>query len=73
MTDEAIDPRILREAAAWLVRAQDRPLDGTQRAAFDAWRARSAAHQRAWRRAERLARQLEPLRRTPAATGASGR
>lgn len=73
MTDGAIDPRILREAAAWLVRTQDGPLDGRQRAAFDAWRTRSAAHQRAWRRAERLADQLEPLRRGPAATGVGGR
>ncbi|AMG88252.1 FecR/PupR family sigma factor regulator [Bordetella bronchiseptica] len=73
MTDGAIDPSILREAAAWLARAQDGPLDSRQQAAFEAWRVRSAMHQRAWRRAERLAGQLESLRPGPGATDARGR
>ena len=40
----AIDPAILKEAAGWLVRFQSEALSASDRAAFDGWRGRSAAH-----------------------------
>lgn len=50
--EDDIDPRLLREAADWLVRQQTEPGDAGWRAEFDHWRTRSAAHAAAWRRAE---------------------
>ncbi|MBR8652962.1 FecR family protein [Achromobacter sp. Marseille-Q0513] len=47
-------PRILEEAASWLLQMQDGPLPPARQAEFERWRARSAEHQRAWQRAERL-------------------
>ncbi|MEN4921674.1 FecR domain-containing protein [Achromobacter spanius] len=52
----AIDPAILKEAAGWLVRFQSEALSASDRAAFDGWRGRSAAHEAAWRRAEEMLR-----------------
>lgn len=52
----AIDPAILKEAAGWLVRLQSETLTVADRAAFDRWRARSAAHEAAWQRAEAMLR-----------------
>jgi len=52
----AIDPAILREAAGWLVRFQSESLSVSDRADFDLWRARSAAHEAAWARAEAMLR-----------------
>lgn len=52
--EESIDPRILREAAVWLMRLQSGAFDGEDRARLAAWRNRNSEHERAWLRAERL-------------------
>lgn len=49
-----ISTRVLEEAASWLLAMQDGPLNPDRQDEFDRWRARSADHQRAWKRAERL-------------------
>ena len=51
-----IDPAILEEAAGWLVRFQSETLSAADRAAFDRWLARSAAHGAAWQRVEDMLR-----------------
>lgn len=51
-----IDPAILEEAAGWLVRVQSEPLSAADRAAFDRWRERSAAHAAAWQRVQDMLR-----------------
>ena len=51
-----IDPAILEEAAGWLVRFQSETLSAADRAAFDRWLNRSAAHGAAWQRAEDMLR-----------------
>lgn len=57
----SIDPCILEEAADWLVQMSAGELSPAQRSACEQWRARSAEHQRAWRRAERLIGRLDVL------------
>lgn len=42
------------EAAAWKIRLNEEPHDGTVREEFAAWRALDARHDRAWRRMERV-------------------
>lgn len=49
-----ISARVLEEAASWLQQMQDGPLAPARQQEFERWRARSADHQRAWKRAERL-------------------
>lgn len=45
---------ILHEAAVWLARLADGELDAQEWESLRAWRARSAAHERAWQQAELL-------------------
>lgn len=54
--DSAIDPVILEQAAGWLVRFQSETLSAADRADFDRWRTRSAAHGAAWTRVEAMLR-----------------
>lgn len=49
-----IDPRILEEAADWLVRLNDDGAGSNDRIACERWRQRSPEHARAWARAELL-------------------
>lgn len=51
---ETIAPRLLDEAADWLVRLHDSACTDADRAACAQWQRRSPAHARAWARAERL-------------------
>nr|WP_315593149.1 FecR family protein [uncultured Cupriavidus sp.] len=62
MTHEAgIDPRILDEAANWLMRLHATNASAEDRAACARWQAQSASHAQAWVRAERLMSMLGTL------------
>nr|WP_175142690.1 FecR domain-containing protein [Achromobacter dolens] len=50
------DTAVLEEAAGWLVRFQSETLSAADRAAFERWRGRSAAHAAAWARLEDMLR-----------------
>lgn len=63
----APDPVLLEEAAGWLVRFQSETLSASDRAAFERWRGRSAAHAAAWRRVEDM---LRSFGQVPPALGA---
>lgn len=52
----APDAAVLEEAAGWLVRFQSETLSAADRAAFERWRGRSAAHAAAWARVEDMLR-----------------
>lgn len=52
----APDAAVLEEAAGWLVRFQSETLSAADRAAFERWRGRSAAHAAAWVRVEDMLR-----------------
>lgn len=52
----APDSAVLEEAAGWLVRFQSETLSAADRAAFERWRGRSAAHAAAWTRVEDMLR-----------------
>lgn len=77
MNDVPLSPRILEEAATWLLLMQEAPLAPTQQTEFERWRVRSSDHQRAWRRAERLLARMgglppalaKPALQRPAQTG----
>lgn len=56
-----IDPRILEEAADWLVRLHDSAASERDWQACALWRARSSEHARAWAQAERLLGKLGSL------------
>ncbi|MDF3862962.1 FecR domain-containing protein [Pseudomonas denitrificans (nom. rej.)] len=62
MREQPLDPGILGEAADWLVRLNEQPASNADLQAIEQWRARSAQHAEAWRRAEALLglRQLPP-------------
>lgn len=62
MREQTLDPGILGEAADWLVRLTEQPASSADLQAIEQWRARSAQHAEAWRRAEALLglRQLPP-------------
>lgn len=47
-----MDPRLLGEAADWLMRLQSGKNTAEQRRVFEQWRTQSAAHAAAWQRAE---------------------
>ncbi|MGB3436271.1 FecR/PupR family sigma factor regulator, partial [Achromobacter sp.] len=50
----ALDDSILDQAAEWLVVMHAGAVSAEDRRAWMNWRARSAAHEQAWLRAERL-------------------
>ncbi len=56
---------ILEEAAEWMMRFREGPLDLREAAALEAWKARSPEHRQAWSRARKLLRGLDTL--SPAA------
>lgn len=58
---EAIAPRILDEAAAWLVQLHASQVTDQERAAWQQWRQSSAQHASAWQRAELLMNKLGSL------------
>lgn len=53
-----ISPVIIKEAAAWLSRMQEKPLSEAEWQALDIWRSQSSQHQDAWKKAELLAQKL---------------
>ncbi|MEG0632164.1 MAG: FecR family protein [Pseudomonas sp.] len=53
-SDAAIAQTVLKEAASWLLLMQEGPLSAARQDEFERWRAQSADHQRAWKRAELL-------------------
>ncbi|KES21198.1 MULTISPECIES: FecR domain-containing protein [Pseudomonas] len=65
MHEQTLDPRILGEAADWLVRLGERPASAADLRAIEQsieqWRGRSAQHAEAWRRAESLLGGLQQL------------
>lgn len=63
MAQDAMDARILDEAADWLVRWHDQGMTAAEHADLERWCARSAAHRQAWARAERLMGRLGDLPR----------
>ncbi|KCB31979.1 sigma factor regulatory protein, FecR/PupR family [Bordetella hinzii CA90 BAL1384] len=52
--DAAIDRHVAREAARWLMHLASGQASAEDTAACDRWRARSAMHEQAWQRAQRL-------------------
>lgn len=54
VTQPAIAPHVLEQAAEWLVRLHDADATDDDRAACARWRASDPEHARAWERAERL-------------------
>lgn len=60
-TNTAIDPRILDQAADWLMRLQDSHLTEAERAAFDTWKQDNPEHLRAWHLAESLLSKLDDV------------
>ncbi len=56
-----IEPRILEEAADWLMQMAAGALTDAQRDACEQWRVRSPEHERAWQRAQRLIHRLDGL------------
>lgn len=58
--DDVIDPALLNEAAAWMVRLREDDGDALAEE-IECWRARSPAHSAAWRRAETLLRTFERI------------
>ena len=56
-----IDPRIIREAAHWLMRLHESDMDDVERQAWHRWRAQSAEHQRAWERADAFSRKFDGI------------
>jgi transmembrane sensor len=54
MSAAPIDPRILDEAAEWLLQLSADSISDVERATFERWRRRSSEHARAWARAESL-------------------
>lgn len=63
MAQDAMDARLLDEAADWLVRWHDQGMTATEYADFERWRARSPAHRQAWSKAELLMGRLGDLPR----------
>ena len=55
------DPTLLGEAADWLITLHYEQPSAAQRAAFERWRAQSAAHGAAWLRAESMLRAFAQL------------
>lgn len=66
-SSKPIDP-LIQKATDWLQRLEASPHDATLRGAAERWRAESAEHARAWKRAERTWRLLE---RIPLSVGQS--
>jgi len=53
-SDGAPSRVVVDEAAAWLVKAEERPLTPAEQAELEAWRGQSHQHERAWQAAIRL-------------------
>lgn len=58
MPGPTLDPAVIRQAAQWLVRLHADPVAAQDHAACARWRAANPAHEQAWQKAERLARQF---------------
>jgi transmembrane sensor len=54
----ALDPAVIHAAAQWLVRLHSGKAGAADQAACARWRAEHPAHEQAWQKAERLARQF---------------
>ncbi|TCV66009.1 FecR domain-containing protein [Pseudomonas fluorescens] len=58
-----LDPKVLEEAAEWLMRLSESDLSDTERAEWECWRASSPERGRAWSRAQLLQSKLGGLPR----------
>lgn len=67
-TNAPIRPEVLHQAAEWLIRLQDEPVNEADRNAWRRWLSTSDEHGRAWQRAEQLTRLLDEV---PEAVGAT--
>lgn len=63
---DGIDPKLLREAADWLMQLQSGKNTAEHRRVFEQWRTQSAAHAAAWQRAETV---LSTFGQVPARIG----
>ncbi|MBC3384175.1 FecR domain-containing protein [Pseudomonas sp. SWRI179] len=59
-----LDPKVLEEAAEWLMRLSERDLSDSERAEWECWRASSPERGRAWSRAQVLQGKLGGLPRS---------
>ena len=59
-----LDPKVLEEAAEWLMRLSERDLSDTERAEWECWRVSSPERGRAWSRAQMLQNKLGGLPRS---------
>lgn len=57
---------IIKEAAMWLIRIQEQPLNQPDQLALSAWRGQSYLHEQAWQRAEQLGNKIREI---PSAVG----
>lgn len=60
-SDAQIDPKVLEEAAEWLIRLGENDLSDTERAEWEYWRVSSPERHRAWARAQLLQSKLVGL------------
>jgi transmembrane sensor len=56
-----LDPKVLEEAAEWLMRLSENDLSDTERAQWECWKVSSPERDRAWSRAQLLQRKLGGL------------
>lgn len=61
MNTARIDPRVIREAAVWLMRLREPNAAPSVREAWQRWINESIEHQLAWQRADRLTRKFDDL------------
>lgn len=59
-----LDPKVLEEAAEWLMRLSERDLSDSERAEWECWRVSSPERGRAWSRAQMLQNKLGGLPRS---------
>ncbi|CAH0140929.1 FecR domain-containing protein [Pseudomonas brassicacearum] len=59
-----LDPKVLEEAADWLMRLSERDLSDTERAEWECWKVSSPERGRAWSRAQLLQNKLGGLPRS---------
>ncbi|SEE56616.1 FecR domain-containing protein [Pseudomonas kilonensis] len=59
-----LDPKVLEEAAEWLMRLSERELSDSERAEWECWRVSSPERGRAWSRAQMLQNKLGGLPRS---------
>lgn len=61
MSEAPLERSIVREAARWFMRLNDRDADATQQARFEQWRKQHPDHERAWQLAQRVSQQWQGI------------